>query len=144
MTSVASAGDAARRRAPVAARVGVGRVGVGLAARAAVLAGAWAFAALERNPVVRLEAWLGLSPSPLEKLIGIRGPFSGMTEGVHQLARGDLHAALAANVLTPFAVAVFVGVVASGRRPRLRTRAQEAGFLGAAVLATVFVNVWHR
>ena len=44
------------------------------------------FFSLENNPLVRLEAIIGLSPSPIEKIFGVKSFFSGMTEGVHQMA----------------------------------------------------------
>jgi hypothetical protein len=111
-----------------------------LALRVVALCAAWWFAALSHNPVVRLEAILGLSPSPLEKLAGIRGPFSGMTEGMYQLAHGELSSALKANVLTPFAAALFVACVVLGIRPRVTTRASEVAFFSVFVVATAIVN----
>ncbi len=58
------------------------------------------FASLQRNPLVRFEAILGLSPSPLERIFGIKGAFSGMTEGVFQLSRGHVVQAFQANVFS--------------------------------------------
>jgi hypothetical protein len=108
--------------------------------RSLALVAAWWIASTPNNPVVRLEAVVGLSPSPLEKLVGIKGPFSGMTEGMHQLARGRLVAAVEANVMTPFVAAAFVGCVLLGVRPRVTTRRSELGFFATVVMATILVN----
>jgi hypothetical protein len=70
-----------------------------LTVRLMVLATLGWFISLDRNPLVRLEAVLGLSPSPLEKLFGVKGLFSGITEGMHRLVYGDVTGALAANIL---------------------------------------------
>lgn len=99
------------------------------------------FVSLDRNPVVALIAKLGLSPSPLERLFGIKGMFSGMTEGMFRLVHGDIAGAIAANVLTPAFAVVFVSCVAIGYRPQIRTRQQEWVFLLSVVFLSVFVNV---
>jgi hypothetical protein len=111
-----------------------------LAARLTLLVTLAWFISLDRNPIVRLEAVLGLSPSPLEKLFGVKGLFSGMTEGMHRLVYGDITGALAANVLTPlFAIIVLVCGI-TGYKPRIRTRRQEWIFLLAAVGFSALVN----
>jgi hypothetical protein len=99
------------------------------------------FVSLDRNPIVVLQSRLGLSPSPLERLFGIKGPFSGMTEGIHRLAHGDLSGAISANVVTPFFAAITVMCVLIGYRPQVRTRRQEALFFLAVILLSVLVNV---
>jgi hypothetical protein len=100
-----------------------------------------AFAALDRNPVVWLEARLGLSPSPLERLFGIRGFFSGMTEATYRLTRLDLFGASRANILVyPFLAAV-VAAILLWRRPRLTTRKQELAFFAVAVAGTAINNI---
>lgn len=112
----------------------------GLGARLLLLGGLTAFAALDHNPVVRLQALLGLSPSPLERLFGIRGFFSGMTEATHRLTTLDLAGAAVANVLVfPFLVAV-VAAILLWRWPKLRTRGQEFAFFGIAVAGTAINN----
>ncbi len=113
------------------------------ALRLLLLVLAWWFAAMSHNPVVRLEGRLGLSPSPLEKLAGIRGPFSGMTEGFYQLARGSVDGAVNANVLTPLVALTMIACISLWWRPRLVTRLQEATFFLAVVCATIVVNTWH-
>ena len=110
-------------------------------ARLLLLGALAAVAALDNNPLVRLEAQLGLSPSPLERIFGIRGFFSGMTEATHRLTEFDLVGAAQANIL----VFPFLGACAAAillwRRPRIRTRGQELAFLAAAVGGTVINNI---
>lgn len=97
--------------------------------------------AIKRNPLVRLEAVLGLSPSPLEKLFGVKGLFSGMTEGMFRLSHGDLLGSMQSNVLTPFvALAVVIGI-AFGVRPRIRDRRDELLFFACIVFLSVVVNI---
>jgi hypothetical protein len=108
--------------------------------RCLILVAAWWVASVPHNPIVRLEASVGLSPSPLEKLFNIKGPFSGMTEGMHQLARGRPAAALESNVLTPFVAAGFAVCVLLGVRPRITTRRREVAFFASVIAATVLVN----
>ena len=98
-------------------------------------------AALDRNPLVVLEARLGLSPSPLERLFGIRGFFSGMTEAAHRLTHVDFVGAAQANVLVYPTLAAFAVTLLSWRAPKLRTRRQEVGFLGAIIAGVVVNNV---
>src|SRR6476661_3353166 len=54
-----------------------------------------------RNPFVRAEAILGLSPTPLERILHVKCLFCGMTEAVYRLAHADLKGAMAANCLVP-------------------------------------------
>lgn len=107
--------------------------------RLIALAALIAFARLDRNPLVRLEAWLGLSPAPLERYFGIRGPFSGMTEATYRLVHLDPAGSLRANVLTVPLLAVGCWCLLRWTAPRLRTRGQEYAFL-ALTLAAVLVN----
>lgn len=110
-----------------------------LALRLCLLALLAAFASLDRNPVVRLEAQLGLSPSPLERWFGIRGLFSGMTEATYQLVRLDLGRALAANVLVVPVLGAIALCILLWSRPKLDTRRREIGFF-ALVLAGIAIN----
>ena len=110
-----------------------------LALRIVLIALLAAFAGLDRNPVVRLEAKLGLSPSPLERLFGIRGLFSGMTEATYQLVRLDLGRALAANILVVPVIAAFALCILLWTRPKLDSRRREIAFF-ALVLAGVAIN----
>ena len=95
---------------------------------------------LERNPVVVLIAKLGLSPSPLERLFGVKGMFSGMTEGMFQLAHGNFAGAINANILTPAFATVFTICVVIGYRPQIKTRKQELVFLLSVVFLSALVN----
>jgi hypothetical protein len=99
------------------------------------------FAALDRNPLVILEARLGLSPSPLERLFGIRGYFSGMTEATYRLTYLDFSGAAQANILVFPTLAAFVVALLTWRVPDLRTRARELQFIAILVLGTVINNV---
>ncbi|HEX6740681.1 MAG TPA: hypothetical protein VF079_02650, partial [Sphingomicrobium sp.] len=100
-----------------------------------------AFAALDHNPVVRLEARLGLSPSPLERLFGIRGFFSGMTEATFRLTRLDLAGASQANILVFPVLAAATAAILLWRWPTLRTPRQELAFFAVAVVGTAVNNV---
>ena len=100
-----------------------------------------AFAALDRNPLVWLEARLGLSPSPLERLFGIRGFFSGMTEATHRLTKLDLVGAGEANILVFPVIAATAAAILLWRRPRLSTRRQELAFFAVAVGGTAINNI---
>jgi hypothetical protein len=97
-------------------------------------------ASLRHNPLVRLEAWLGLSPSPLEKLFGIKGLFSGMTEGMYRLSHGDVRGSIEINALTPVMALLVVGCIVFGYRPRVRTRRSEMAFFGFVLISTLLVN----
>ena len=87
------------------------------------------FASLAHNPLVRLEAMLGLSPAPLERFLGIKGPFSGMTEGMYRLVHGDLTGAIVANALTPFFALAASCSLIMGYRPRIQSKRDEWIFL---------------
>lgn len=102
------------------------------------LAGA---AAVDRNPLVRLEALLGLSPAPLERVLGLKGPFSGMTEGIHRLAHGNLVGSVQANIFTPAFAILVATCCLSGWRPRIRTKRQERGFFCAMLVMAAAVTL---
>lgn len=96
---------------------------------------------MDHNPIVRLEAIVGLSPSPLERLFGVRGLFSGMTEAAHRLSMGSLHGASSANMFFAPLAFIVVGLVLIGHRPRIRNRRDEALILGSTVALTLLLNV---
>ena len=112
-----------------------------IAVRLAILAGAWLIAWIEHNPLVLLVARLGLSPSPLERLFGIRGLFSGMTEASHQLARFDIGASLRANVLTIPVLILAATIILRWQAPKLATRRREVSFFVIAILGTILNNI---
>ena len=118
-------------RPPVAVRLGL-----------IVLLG-W-FASVENNPVVRMEAKAGLSPAPLERFLGIKNFFSGMTEGAHRLAKFDFIGALEANIFTPFFLGVIVIALLMWRVPKIDTRAKEVVFFGGFIGLSVVVNLVHK
>lgn len=99
------------------------------------------FARLEHNPLVQLEARLGLSPSPLERLFGIRGMFSGMTEATHRLSSLDLAGALQANVLVLPVLAAIVAAILCWNVPKLDTRRREAGFFALVIVGSAINNL---
>jgi len=100
-----------------------------------------ALAYIPTNPLVRLEALLGLSPGPLERCLGIKNLFSGMTEGMHQLVNGELVRALEANILTPLVACAFVVWVITGARVRTRHHEYAAAILIIGLSAVV--NIVH-
>ena len=111
------------------------------AIRLALLAFLCWFARLEHNPIVYLEARLGLSPSPLERLFGIRGIFSGMTEATHRLSLLDPIGAMEANVLVVPILGSIGAAIAYWKFPRLDTRRREVAFFGLAVAGTAINNL---
>jgi hypothetical protein len=112
--------------------------------RALIVAALAAFASLDRNPLVRLQAELGLSPSPLERLSGMRGPFSGMTESTWRLMQLDMGASLRANVLTVPLLALAAGCILLWARPRIRSRRHEIAVLMTLLAATAINNAATR
>jgi len=109
--------------------------------RAGLVLAAGALAALPANPLVRLEAVLGLSPAPLERYLGIKSVFSGMTEGMHRLVHGELARALDANCLTPLVALAVLYWAATGMR--IRTRKQEYWAGAAFIGLSAMVNLVH-
>lgn len=109
--------------------------------RFTLLLAAVCFAYIPNNPLVKAEALLGLSPAPLERYLGIKNLFSGMTEGMHQLAHGELARACEANVLTPFfASACVVWAITGGR---IQTRRDECLVGVLVIVLSAIVNVVH-
>ncbi len=101
-------------------------------------------ASIEHNPLVRIEAQVGLSPAPLERFFGIKNFFSGMTEGAHRLARFDFLGSLEANIFTPLFLAASVLAILMWRVPKVDTRAKELVFFVVFVGLSLVVNVVHR
>lgn len=113
-----------------------------IAWRIALLLCLAAFTGLDHNPVVRLEAKIGLSPSPIERLFGVKSLFSGMTEGVYQSANLNFYAAMRANIFSPFVIPFVSYSVLSWSFPRIRSRRDEiiffSGFSGLSFLVNIF------
>lgn len=100
-----------------------------------------ALCSLNENPLVRLEAKLGLSPSPIERLLGMKSLFSGMTEGVVQFMNLDLKASVQANIFAPLVVPVFLTILVVGKVPRIHSRTNEIAFLVLFALMSTVVNL---
>lgn len=98
-----------------------------------------AAASCERNPLVRMEALVGLSPAPLERFTGIRTVFSGMTAAAYDMTRLDFLAAVRSNVLSPVIAVICVVCIVSWKFPKA-TPEREPLFLGAAVVGSILVH----
>ncbi len=99
------------------------------------------FAFIENNPVVRLEAALGLSPSPIERFFGIKSLFSGMTEGVHQFVRLNILASIEANIFSPLIIPVMVFLISTWKAPKIDTKYKERAFFVVFIAMSAIVNV---
>ena len=109
--------------------------------RLAILTGLAALAWVPRNPIVRLEAWLGLSPSKIETIFHVRSLFSGMTTAANRYAHGDIFGALRANPVSPIILGAIVAAVMLWRIPPMRTRMHEAMWFAAFILLSVANNL---
>ena len=112
-----------------------------IAVRFLLLAALALFARLDDNPLVRLEALLGLSPSPLELFFGIRGPFSGMTEATYQLLHLQLASAFRANALVLPVLGMIGLAILCWQVPRMNSTRREICFFGAAIAGTAINNL---
>lgn len=83
---------------------------------------------VEQNPIVVLISKLHLSPAPLERYLGIKNFFSGMTEGFHKLSLFQLDEALRANVFSPFFAISLSFILLTWKIPRLDTKTKEFSF----------------
>ena len=101
------------------------------------------FFSLENNPLVRLEAIIGLSPSPIEKIFGVKSFFSGMTEGVHQMAILNLEGALNANIFSPLVLPLLLLLFIRGKIPKIKTRKHELVFFSSFIFLSILVNVFN-
>lgn len=109
--------------------------------RAAIAVVAVVFARLDHNPAVRWAARLRISPAPMERFLGVKGVFSGMTEGTYQLSHGHVHSALQANVLTPVPALFLVAWVATGYIPRIKNSRDEASAFLLILGGSIAVNL---
>ena len=101
------------------------------------------FASLESNPLVRFEATVGLSHAPLERFLGIKNFFSGMTEGVHRLAVLDFKGSVAANVFAPGLSFFIVASILTWSVPRADSRRKEFAFFAVFLVLSLLVNIFH-
>ena len=99
------------------------------------------FAHIDNNPIVRLEAWLGLSPSPIERLFGVKSLFSGMTEGVNQFAKLNLAASFNANPFAPLVLPFVAFCCLSWWFPVIDSRKKEVTFFTLFILLSLIVNL---
>jgi len=102
------------------------------------------FVNMENNPLVKLEAKLGLSPSPIERIFGIKSFFSGMTEGVHQIANLNFYNAIQANIFSPIIVLLFIYFWITWDIPKIDTRKKEVTFFSVFILCSVVVNLVNK
>ena len=101
------------------------------------------FVAIPNNPLVILQARLGLSPAPLERYLGVKSLFSGMTEGAHQLAHLNFRSAFEANIFSPLLITVIAIMIVFWRFPKIHTKTQEMSFFIFFVLASALVNIFN-
>ena len=101
------------------------------------------FAYIENNPFVRLEAKLGLSPSPLERYLGVKSLFSGMTEGVHQLFHLNIYESVQANIFSPLVVFVLIYFISTWKFPKLDTIRKEYAFFLSFIVLSILVNIYN-
>ncbi|KAF3984374.1 MAG: DUF2752 domain-containing protein [Methylococcales symbiont of Hymedesmia sp. n. MRB-2018] len=100
-----------------------------------------AFALIENNPIVKLEAKLGLSPSLIERTIGVKSFFSGMTEGVHQFAHLNIQSSFKANVFAPFIIPLIIFYILTWNFPKIDSRKKEYVFFTVFICLSVVVNI---
>jgi len=99
------------------------------------------FTSIDNNPLVKLEAELGLSPSPIERILGVKSLFSGMTEGVYQFIHMNIKASIQANIFAPLVIPlVFYGIL-TWNIPKVDTKKKEYAFFSVFILLSIIVNV---
>lgn len=98
------------------------------------------FVRIENNPIVRLQAQLGLSPSLVERIFGVKSLFSGMTEGVHQFAKLNVPASVHANPLAPMVLPLFAYWCFVWRFPVIDGKCKEIVFFVSVILLSIAVN----
>ena len=101
------------------------------------------FFSLENNPLVRLEALIGLSPSPIEKIFGVKSLFSGMTEGVNQMAMFNIENALKANIFSPLVIPLLLLLFLRGKAPKIKTKKHELIFFSSFIFLSILVNTYN-
>ena len=99
------------------------------------------FASIDNNPIVRLEAIIGLSPSPIERLFGVKSLFSGMTEGVYQFVHLNIKSSVKANVFSPFVIPIVTYGVLTWYVPKIDTRKKEYIFFSVFIGLSIIVNI---
>ncbi len=109
--------------------------------RLILIFGLVAFALIENNPIVKLEALIGLSPSLTERIFGVKSLFSGMTAGVHYFVNLDLISSVKANVFAPLIIPILSYYLASWSVPKIDSREKEFMFFSIFVGLSVIVNI---
>lgn len=99
------------------------------------------FASIEKNPIVKFEAKFGFSPSPIERIFGIKSLFSGMTEGVHQFVRMNIIASLEANVFAPFVIPLALYYCLTWNIPKIDNKKKEVIFFSGFIVLSIIVNI---
>lgn len=99
------------------------------------------FMAIENNPLVRLEAILGLSPPPIERFFGMKSLFSGMTEGVQQFVRLNFESSIESNIFSPLIVAMIIFAILTWNVPKLDSKEKEYVFFCIFILLSAVVNL---
>jgi hypothetical protein len=77
----------------------------------------------------------------MERVFGVKGIFSGMTEGMFRLSRGEIEQSMVANVLTPFFAIAVGGFFIAGVRPRIKTKTAEWIVIFSTVALVFIVNI---
>ncbi len=99
------------------------------------------FALIENNPIVKIEAFIGLSPSPIERILGVKSLFSGMTAGVHHFVKLNLISSVKANVFAPLVIPIVIYYLLSWNVPKIDSREKEIIFFSVFVGLSVIVNI---
>ena len=101
------------------------------------------FMSIDDNPIVKLEAKLGLSPAPIERFFKIKSLFSGMTEGTYQLLNRNIRGALEANVFTPLVLAYLICLLFFYRSMKINTKKKEIIFFLVFIILSILVNIFN-
>ena len=99
------------------------------------------FAAIDNNPLVRLEAQLGLSPSPIERIFGVKSLFSGMTEGLFQFVNMNMGSSIQANIFAPLVIPLVAYSILTWKFPKVDTRKKEHIFFSVFIMLSIIVNI---
>ena len=101
------------------------------------------FASIDNNPLVKFLAITGLSPSPLETILGIKSLFSGMTEGLYQILHLNFNQAMKANIFSPIIIPFLLYFVIKSEVPKMNNRSTEALFFCGFIILSIFVNIYN-
>lgn len=99
------------------------------------------FTSIDNNPLVRLEAGLGLSPSPIERIFGVKSLFSGMTEGVFQFIHMNIECSTQANIFAPLVIPFLTYGILAWKIPKVDTKKKEYAFFSIFIFLSIIVNV---